>query len=436
MKIIRYYLLMFQIIILGNSLNAQQNLEISFEGHYYSDAVRLDSVLIKNITKGCDTTIYSPDTILVLDYAVGLPNIQQQEEAFSLSQNYPNPVTGGKTNFEVYMPEAGNLTLTATLLSGQTFARFDQTFGRGRHLFSYSPPVKGVSVIWASNGISSQYIKIIHPSNPLAVAEKLVYQTPLDKLPTKEARAASGFEYNWGDTLWYIAYSNSTYGVVASDVLEGSPDINSHMSFGIIEGLPCAGTEAVKHGGQLYATVMIEGDCWLKKNLNIGTMIHSDSTMTDNGMIEKYCYDNDPGNCREYGGLYQWDELMNYTQGDGSQGICPLGWHITSIDEWNDLTDVHPGFTLKERGHTHWIEGTTATNSTGLTILPGGYKWWSDGSFEQLRTYAGFFTATELPSPPSWGAWYKGFAWNEGGSHSGNAYKTHGCSVRCIKDTK
>ncbi|MDA3942600.1 MAG: FISUMP domain-containing protein [Bacteroidetes bacterium] len=91
---------------------------------------------------------------------------------------------------------------------------------------------------------------------------------------------------------------------------------------------------------------------------------------------------------------------------------------------------------LGERGHSHWIEGTTSTNSTGLTILPGGYKWWSDGSFEQLRTYAGFFTSTELPSPPSWGSWYKGFAWNESGSHSGNAYKTHGCSVRCIKDTK
>lgn len=120
----------------------------------------------------------------------------------------------------------------------------------------------------------------------------------------------------------------------------------------MIEGIPCAGTEAVKHAGQLYATVMIEGVCWLKENLNIGTMIQSETPMTNNGIIEKYCYGNEPANCREYGGLYQWDELMNYTQGDGSQGICPQGWHVASIDEWNDLTDIHPGFTQGKGAHT------------------------------------------------------------------------------------
>lgn len=434
MKKIIYYLLISQIIIFGNGISAQQNLAIGFAGHYYGEAVGLDSILIRNITKGCDTTLYNPDTILVLDYAVGLPNIQLQEEAFTLSQNYPNPVEGGKTNFEVYMPEAGRLMLTATLQNGQTLASFEQELGRGSHLFSYYPPANGVTLLLATDGMLSQHIKILHPANAVAAASKLVYQGTLNKRPSNKTIAASGFEYVWGDTLWYVGYSQSPYGVAASDVLEGSPDINSHVSFAMIEGIPCAGTEAVKHAGQLYATVMIEGVCWLKENLNIGTMIHSDSTMTDNGVIEKYCYDNDLGNCREYGGLYQWDELMNYTQGDGSQGLCPQGWHVTSIDEWNDLTDLHSGYTLKERGHSHWIEGTTSTNSTGLTILPGGYKWWSDGSFEQLRTYAGFFTSTELPSPPSWGSWVKGFAWNEGGSHSGNAYLTHGFSVRCIKD--
>ncbi|MCK9291512.1 MAG: fibrobacter succinogenes major paralogous domain-containing protein [Bacteroidales bacterium] len=436
MKRVYYSLVLFQIIIFGSSITAQEKLEISFEGHYYGQAVRLDSVLIRNITKGCDTILYSPDTILVLDYAVNLAEIHQQQEVFRLSQNYPNPVEAGRTSFEVYMPESGRLTLTASLLNGQPVAMFDQKIDHGRHLFSYYPPVKGVSVIWASDGRSNQHLKIIHVSSPLAVAEKLVYQIRLNQLPVSKSVVFSGFDYDWADTLWYVAYSLSPDRIVTSAVLEGSPDINSHMSFSMIEGLPCAGTEAVKHGGQLYSTVMIEEECWLKENLNIGIMIHSDSTMTDNGIIEKYCYDNDPENCREYGGLYQWDELMNYTYGDGSQGICPQGWHITSIEDWNDLTSKHPGYTLKERGHSHWIEGTSSTNSTGLTILPGGYKWWSDGSFEQLRKYAGFYTSTELPSPPSWGVWVKGFSWNESGSHSGNAYTTHGDSVRCIKDAK
>jgi uncharacterized protein (TIGR02145 family) len=125
---------------------------------------------------------------------------------------------------------------------------------------------------------------------------------------------------------------------------------------------------------------------------------------------------------------------MLYTEGDGAQGICPNGWHITSIDEWNNLTAIHPGFTVKERGTTHWADGNNATNSTGLTLLPGGYKWWDTGVFYQLHENGSFYTSTKLPNPPSWGVWFKGFLYNDSGSHSGNAYETHGDAVRCIKD--
>lgn len=435
MKIYSYLLFIPILLMLSGYALAQQKLEISFESHYYGQALGLDSVLIRNITTGRDTSLYAPDTVLVLDYAVGFNDYSLGETAFSVSPNYPNPVIHGSTSFDVNMPEAGLLTLHATDVSGEKLAIIQQRLERGQHHFTYYPPSKGISLIWASDGKNIGQVKIINVGEPLSLGKRIVHQysKAYHSMPGKKSKS-SVFEYNWADTLWYIGYSITPDGIAASDVLEDSPDMNSHVSFGIIEGLPCTGTEAIKHGGKLYATVEIEGVCWLKENLNIGLMIHSDSTMTDNGIIEKYCYDNDPGNCREYGGLYQWGELMNYTQGDGAQGICPLGWHITSIDEWNDLTDIHPGFTLKERGTSHWIEGTYATNSTGLTILPGGYKWWSDGSFEQLTAYAGFFTSTELPSPPSWGVWVKGFSWNESGSHSGNAYTTHGDSVRCIKD--
>ena len=47
--------------------------------------------------------------------------------------------------------------------------------------------------------------------------------------------------------------------------------------------------------------------------------------MTNNGIIEKYCYDNNPANCAIYGGLYQWNEMMQYTTQQGAQGICPNG---------------------------------------------------------------------------------------------------------------
>jgi hypothetical protein len=76
---------------------------------------------------------------------------------------------------------------------------------------------------------------------------------------------------------------------------------------------PCDGISSILYSGQIYNTVAIGYQCWLKENLNIGTRINGSQNQTDNGIIEKYCYDDNESNCDEYGGLYQWDEMMQYT---------------------------------------------------------------------------------------------------------------------------
>ena len=50
----------------------------------------------------------------------------------------------------------------------------------------------------------------------------------------------------------------------------------------------------------------------MAESLNIGTRIDAVESMADNGIIEKYCFENNPGNCEVYGGLYLWDEMMEY----------------------------------------------------------------------------------------------------------------------------
>jgi hypothetical protein len=64
---------------------------------------------------------------------------------------------------------------------------------------------------------------------------------------------------------------------------------------------------------QSYATVFIAGQCWMAENLNIGTRIDGANDQTDNGILEKYCFNDNPGNCAIYGGLYQWNEMMQFT---------------------------------------------------------------------------------------------------------------------------
>jgi|WetSurMetagenome_2_1015567.scaffolds.fasta_scaffold258224_1 uncharacterized protein (TIGR02145 family) len=140
-----------------------------------------------------------------------------------------------------------------------------------------------------------------------------------------------------------------------------------------------------------YNTVIIGNQCWMEKNLNFGTRINGTQGQSNNGVSEKYCYDDLESNCDVYGGLYQWAEMVQYINGvtnstsfstipiGNVQGICPSGWHIPRQNEWNTLTSFLgdwsvAGGKLKETGTLHWASPNTgATNSSGFTALPAGF---------------------------------------------------------------
>lgn len=105
--------------------------------------------------------------------------------------------------------------------------------------------------------------------------------------------------------------------------------------------------------GNTYDTVVIGTQCWMKENMNVGSMINGSVAQTNNSTIEKYCYNNQASNCTTNhpnypdGGLYTWDEAMQYSNVEGAQGICPAGWHIPTDAEWHTLEDY-----LKDLGQT------------------------------------------------------------------------------------
>lgn len=98
--------------------------------------------------------------------------------------------------------------------------------------------------------------------------------------------------------------------------------------------------------GNVYDVLEIGGRCWTKQSMRVGTRINSSSPQTNNSTIEYYCYGNIPANCTTNhpnypdGGLYTWDEAMQYVTTENAQGICPVGWHIPSDGEWNALAEV------------------------------------------------------------------------------------------------
>jgi uncharacterized protein (TIGR02145 family) len=159
--------------------------------------------------------------------------------------------------------------------------------------------------------------------------------------------------------------------------------------------------------GKTYPTVLIGTQCWMAKNLNIGVRIDGTVGQTNNGIIEKSCYNDFESNCDIYGGLYWWDEFMNYTSSSdsvpsGRQGICPSGWHIPSDVEWTILSgflggNQIAGKKMKETGTEHWIPPNKyADNSSGFTGLPGGLYSPYDCHYFAIGNYAEFWTCTDI----------------------------------------
>jgi uncharacterized protein (TIGR02145 family) len=218
-----------------------------------------------------------------------------------------------------------------------------------------------------------------------------------------------------GDTLLCIGYIDN----LESGTLD-TPFESKKYTLQFAANIPCPGTPTVDYAGQVYSTVQIFSQCWMKEDLNVGTMIQGTEEMTDNGIIEKYCINNDEDSCTRYGGLYLWPELMQYTTMQGGQGICPPGWHIPADEDWKVLEgavdsqfgigstqwDIHDemrgynaGTNLKTT--SGWYEDGNGTDMYGFSGEPAGFRDFSGWIYHSNR-YADWWTSTISPGQEMW----------------------------------
>lgn len=164
---------------------------------------------------------------------------------------------------------------------------------------------------------------------------------------------------------------------------------------------PVNQTDSLQYAGKVYHAVKIGKQTWLKENIDAGNMITLEVNSGNNGIIEKYCYANNPTNCARYGGLYQWNEAMQYAALPGAQGICPPGWHIPAKAEFDTLAVLvnNDGNAIKaiDQG-----EGNGAgTNTSGFSALLAGYRGFrgsGDSFFNNLGFNAGLWSSSEMDS--------------------------------------
>jgi uncharacterized protein (TIGR02145 family) len=180
----------------------------------------------------------------------------------------------------------------------------------------------------------------------------------------------------------------------------------------------CGDTLTDERNMQKYPTVQIGNQCWMKKSLNYGVMVTSIVTpishteCSNNGIIEKFCYNNDSSLCNIYGGLYTWNEIMNYDTLPSIQGICPNGWIIPSDDDWcllamtldpnSNCNNINypavsaiAGGKLKDQGTATWLlPNSGGTNESGFTAIGSGNRA-HKGSFGAFNTASGYWSSNK-----------------------------------------
>ncbi|WP_290761554.1 FISUMP domain-containing protein [Fibrobacter sp. UBA4297] len=179
----------------------------------------------------------------------------------------------------------------------------------------------------------------------------------------------------------------------------------------------------------------------MAENLNIGKMVLGENEQNDDSEIERYCYNNDTTKCDEFGGLYQWAEMMQLPSRCNTescadliqknhQGICPEGWRLFT---YNDYRIVR----FSEGNEEHGVAGLRSGyrfngyNTTGFSLVGAGYRS-EEKKFENLNEYAFWFFPTEKASEKA----YVGLISitnDDGISESDWSIKQEGLSVRCVK---
>lgn len=188
--------------------------------------------------------------------------------------------------------------------------------------------------------------------------------------------------------------------------------------------------------GNVYKTVRIGTQLWITENLR--TTRYNDSTAINTGLSDAdwritttgafAIYDGSSTNNDTYGKLYNW-----YAASSGK--LAPKGWHIPSRAEWETLVENLGGTSvaggkLKSTSSLWMAPNTGATNSSGFSALPSGWKS-NSGGYSLIGESAYWWAST--PRNTTQGDYLR-VDNNLVGSAVNGATNQFGYAVRCLKD--
>ena len=240
-----------------------------------------------------------------------------------------------------------------------------------------------------------------------------------------------------------------------------SSSMGSHSAQTTGIGNATDGMETVESGniisvkdydGNEYPVVEIGSQCWTAVNMRAthyadGSDVPAGTT-SNSSTTAPYYYDHSSSSIPlvQRGYIYNWPAAMKSTNTEGTQGVCPTGWHVPTRADWQTMVAAADAATLTGAVYLssscYWNGSTSGTggmtpnsydnperNKSVFSAVPAGFFTGASFNYSGDRAY---FCSSSQNAGSSW--WHRYLNYNSTQVLEDVAGKGNGYSVRCVRD--
>ena len=267
---------------------------------------------------------------------------------------------------------------------------------------------------------------------------------------------------SWDVTQYAISYNiyrsnfpDSVYCLIDTSYTTSYTDLNACLQekyFYYVTAVDNPTLTVTDIDGNVYQTVQIGDQLWMAENLKVTHYRNGDQIPNITYNLGWYgisygaygVYNNTPANADTYGNLYNGYAV------DDSRNIAPEGWHVPTDEEIMEL-EMYLGMNSNQAYGLYWrgtnegsklagradlwsdgaLENDPEFDTSGLSFLPGGYRYSINGYFYYMSDTGYFWSSTDFNTGY---AWYRYLNYDNATVYRYYWHKLFGLSVRCVKD--
>ena len=433
----RTKILLLLLAISFMNITAQTTIQLTFTAEVNGIHQSLDSILVQNLTQGGDTTLYGTDTVLVLDYEIGIDDrVAVKGHQMILFPAYPNPVTH-TSSIRLWLPQDAPVNLRVFDLPGRELVTYSRSLGAGEHSFTFTPGRENFYLLVVEAADQRQVQKLISLSH--GNGNSGITYTGHHPAPCAMRKGKSAFPWVPGDDLRFEGYT-----ALGVDIIDDDPVQSDLYTF---QYIPSPYPPGTVHCNPSNPTAIVDvtnpttGRIWMDRNLGA---LQVATSSTDS---------------MAYGDLYQWGRfadghqcrtsaITNTLSGSNMPGhgnfilapSSPWDWlHPQNTNLWQGVNGVNnpcpAGYRLPTEAELNaerlsWgNQNAVGAFASPLKLPMAGFRNGSNGLPLWVGSYGYYWSSTVTYTTPSLVLYFSSTLASMGGSNRAN-----GTPVRCIKD--